>query len=133
MQKIREALTRFMMGRYGIDQYAKFLLITALICDFISLLFTSTYFLILSDIIFIYAFFRMLSKNIVKRSMENQSYIILKNWFRHIFKAAKSNVSDKEHHYYVCPHCHQIVRVPKGRGKIDITCPTCGKEFSRKS
>ncbi len=133
MQKLRESFSRFMMGRNGADAYDRFLLIIGLTADIISLFAGSAYFLIMADILLIYAIFRMLSKNIVKRSIENQSYLLLKNWVRHIFKAARSNVSDKEHHYYVCPQCHQIVRVPRHRGKIDITCPTCGKEFSRKS
>ncbi len=131
MQKLRESLIRFMYGRNGIDAYNKFLLIVGLILDLLS--FATMYFLFLSDIFFIYALFRALSKNLVKRSIENQSYLVIANWLRHLWKAKMSTMKDKEHVYYVCPQCHQIVRVPKGRGEIDITCPTCGKEFSRKS
>lgn len=132
MQKLTNWFMNFMIGRNGMDAYNKFLLIFGLVMDLISF-FGGMYFLILSDIIFLYALYRGLSKNLVKRSIENQSYLVIKNWLSHLWKAKVSNIKDKEHRYYVCPQCHQIVRVPRGHGKIDITCPTCGKEFSRKS
>jgi hypothetical protein len=132
-RKMNAWCVNFMYGRNGLDDYNKFLLIIGLIVDMLSMIFAGMFFLIFSDIIFIYVLFRAFSKNLVKRSMENQSYLYVKNWLRHKWKAAHSNAKDKEHRYYVCPQCHQIVRVPRGRGKLDITCPTCGKEFSRKS
>lgn len=132
MQNLRNAFEKFRYGRNGADAYCRFLLIVGIILDLISI-FGGMFFLILADIIFIYALFRMFSKNLVKRSIENQSYLVVVNWIRHMYKAFISNIKDKEHKYYVCPQCHQIVRVPRGHGKIDITCPTCGKEFSRKS
>ena len=49
------------------------------------------------------------------------------------FNVIKKNHQDKEHKYYLCPSCKQIVRVPKGRGKITITCPTCKNRFDKKS
>lgn len=132
MQKLSEWLLNFMNGRNGLDAFNKFLLIIGIVIDLISM-FGGLFFLILSDVFFFYILYRALSKNITKRSMENQSYLIIKNWLSHLWKASRSNARDKEHRYFVCPQCHQIVRVPRGHGKIDITCPTCGKEFSRKS
>ncbi len=32
-----------------------------------------------------------------------------------------------------CPKCGITTRVPKGKGKIRITCPKCGEIFQRKS
>ena len=41
--------------------------------------------------------------------------------------------SDAEHRIFRCPKCDQRVRVPRGRGKISITCPKCGHEFIKRS
>ena len=32
-----------------------------------------------------------------------------------------------------CPGCSQLLRVPKGNGRIEITCPRCGNVFDGKS
>jgi hypothetical protein len=132
-RKLNASFARFMYGRNGVDAYNKFLLIIGLFFDLLSFTKAGLYFLFVSDIFFLYAIFRIFSRNLVKRSLENQSYMIIANWLRHLWKASMSNAKDHEHRYFVCPQCHQIVRVPRGRGKLDITCPTCGKEFSRRS
>ena len=49
------------------------------------------------------------------------------------FCAALDRVKDRQHRYYQCPRCHQSVRVPRGKGKIAITCPKCSERFVRKS
>jgi ribosomal protein L37AE/L43A len=69
-----------------------------------------------------WAIFRMLSKNVYKRYEENRKYLrFLDRW------------KDKEHRYYDCPKCKQTVRVPRGKGKISITCPTCKEKFVKKT
>ncbi|MCD7981014.1 MAG: zinc-ribbon domain-containing protein [Clostridiales bacterium] len=35
----------------------------------------------------------------------------------------------KIYKFYMCPHCSQKVRVPKGKGRIEITCPKCRTTF----
>ena len=52
---------------------------------------------------------------------------------RRFFIATKNNLKDKNNHYYLCPNCYQVVRVPKGRGKVEIHCPKCNKVFKKKS
>lgn len=132
-RKINASMQKFMYGRNGVDAYNQFLLILGLTLDIIGMILRSTICMILCDLLLVYVFYRILSKNLVKRSMENQKYLQFKSWGRHIHQAHQSNKQDHQHHYFVCPQCHRIVRVPTGHGKITITCPTCGKEFSRKS
>jgi peptidoglycan/LPS O-acetylase OafA/YrhL len=64
------------------------------------------------------AIFRSLSRNIYKRYEENRKFLVF-------FQKLK----DKDHRYYNCPRCRQQVRVPKGKGKISITCPKCREKF----
>lgn len=132
MQKLKESFQKFMYGRYGTDPYNNFLLTVGFILYLLSMFF-GLIFLILGDALFVYVLFRMMSKNRVKRSMENQKYYAIRTTFQHYSKSLVLNIKDKQHKYYVCPQCHRLVRVPRGHGKIDITCPTCRKVFSRKS
>ncbi len=75
----------------------------------------------------------MFSKNIYKRYNENQKYLYYMKPLERYKTLLKKQKNDPEHKYFRCPSCQQLVRVPKGRGKITITCPKCKKEFDRKS
>lgn len=48
-------------------------------------------------------------------------------------KKKKAPKSDKEHKVYKCPKCKQVLRVPRGKGKILITCQNCGHKFQKKT
>ena len=120
--KLRTGLRQFMEGRYGTDKLNMAILCTGLICSVLAsilpsaavkLMFTS-----LSYIFMGIAIFRTLSRNIYKRYEENRKFLLF-------FQKAK----DKDHRYYNCPRCRQQVRVPKGKGKISITCPKCRERF----
>ena len=75
-----------------------------------------------SYIFMILAIVRSLSRNVYKRYEENRKFLLLWQQFK-----------DKDHRYYNCPRCRQQVRVPKGKGKIAITCPKCRERFIKKS
>lgn len=122
-----------MYGRYGTDQFNFFLIICALIVDFFGMIISNGIVMIVADALLVFVIFRSFSKNINKRAMENRGYLEKTAGIRRTFSAMKKNSQDKEHRYYVCPHCHQLVRVPRGRGKLTITCPSCGTQFDRKS
>ena len=49
------------------------------------------------------------------------------------FHLRRTIYKDKEHCYFKCPHCGQQLRVPRGRGKITVTCRSCGASFQEKS
>lgn len=39
----------------------------------------------------------------------------------------------KDFKFFKCPQCGHTLRVPKGKGKIKITCPNCSNRFEAKS
>ena len=125
-QKIGNGFRRFMQGRYGNDKLNTTILIVALVISLLQL-FMPNYGLRWALMLISYGFlgwaiFRMLSRNTYKRYEENRKYLRFLD-----------RLKDKDHRYFDCPRCHQAVRVPKGKGKISITCPKCKEKFIKKT
>lgn len=130
---MKEKLYRFMMGRYGSDQFNRFLMLLALVFFVISV-FGVRGFYLGGLACLIYAYFRMLSKNTYKRSLENNRYLQYEYKVKRYFSGWKRNLAQrKTHHIYRCPSCRQKIRIPRGKGKIEIRCPKCGQTFIKKS
>ena len=131
---MRERLTRFMMGRYGFDEYSKFLSVVALILLILNFFSHSGILYILALAAIVYIYYRVLSRDHSKRYRENVKYIQLKDRVTGIFRREKSYMEQrKTHHIYTCKGCGQKIRIPKGKGRIEITCPKCGYKFVKKS
>ncbi len=131
---MKEKLQRFMLGRNGVDEFANFLIIVALVLCVLDLFFNSTILHTLFIVILVYSYFRILSKNYTKRYQENQKFLQLKNNITSKFQSQKWMMQQrKTHHIYKCPTCNQKIRIPKGKGRICITCPKCKTEFTKTS
>jgi hypothetical protein len=119
-------LQRFMMGRYGNDKLNMVILGTGVIASLLSIFIRVAPFnLILSSVSYVlmaWAIFRTLSRNTYKRYQENRKYLML-----------LQRLKDREHCYFDCPRCRQQVRVPRGKGKIAISCPKCKEKFIKKT
>lgn len=130
----RMKFMRFMQGRNGVDQLSQFLNVVVIILFVISIFTKSIILDWLPMVLLVYMYFRIFSRNIPKRSMENQRFCNLRYDL-----AIQKNKKKKEweqrkiYRFFRCPMCKQRVRVPKGRGKICITCPKCRAEFIKKS
>ena len=85
-------------------------------------------------VLLVYVYFRMFSRNIQKRYEENVKYLQMKGRIVSVFQKEKRMAQDRKvNHIYKCPSCKQKIRVPRGKGKICITCPKCRTEFTKKS
>lgn len=124
--RINAGLRRFMQGRYGSDKLNTALLITGLVTCFLSMVagvgIIGLVLTVVSYVLMGIVIFRMLSRNTYQRYQENRKYLLMIERFK-----------DKEHRHYDCPRCRQPVRVPRGKGKIAITCPKCKEKFIRKT
>ena len=131
---LKMKFARFMQGRNGVDQLSQFLNIIVMILLIVAIFTKSVILDWIPFVIMGYMYFRIFSKNIPKRSMENQKFCNMRydlaikknNW-------KKEREQRKIYRFFRCPMCKQRVRVPKGRGKICITCPKCKAEFVRRS
>ena len=127
-------LRRFMAGRYGSDQLNNALLLLAIVLMVIEWVMKWNWMSMFILALFILCYFRMFSRNIQARYAENQKF--LQKWepvSRRLHNAVLRFQDRKTHRYFKCPNCHKRLRVPKGRGKITITCPHCRTQFVRKS
>lgn len=140
---VRDRMQRFMEGRYGYDHLSRFMSITALILLIVSIFVPKAWICFyIALVLIIWMYFRIFSRNTAKRYAENERFLKFTSHFRRGTRGAgSSGYADREYQreqrkkykYFKCPKCGQKVRVPRGRGKICITCPKCRAEFIRRS
>lgn len=130
-------LQKVMAGRYGVDQLARALTTGALITLVLSILFQgwlSILFWLLTIVVLVWSYIRMFSRNVAKREQENNNYLTLRYQLTRKFTGFRQRLKQKKfYRFYKCPNCRVTTRVPKGKGKVRITCPKCGESFVRKS
>ena len=134
VMNLKEKLYRFMAGRYGADQLSRFLSIAALVLIVVNLFARSLLLWLLGLLLLVFAYVRMLSKNHEKRRQENDRYLRLK--YRLTGGVRNWNDRRKQRRDYVffrCPSCRAMLRVPRGKGRIRVTCRKCGNAFERKT
>ena len=130
---IRRKLQQFMIGRAGGDQFSLALLGCSIVFILLSSLLGLRFFYWLYLICICYALFRVLSRNVSKRRAENAKFLALIRPMKRRASSLRNQMKDKEHRYFRCPNCKQQMRVPKGKGRIQVTCRNCGVTFEEKS
>lgn len=132
-----------MRGRYGTDNLNRFLLIVAFVLIIIDMFLRWRLLHLLTVVLLIYIYCRMFSRNINARYRENQKFLQFAARFRKGrsgggygsyggYSGGAGKTKDKTHKILRCPGCGEKLRVPKGAGKINISCPHCGTKFVKK-
>jgi len=125
---------KFMLGRYGGDQLSMTLLIFSIIATVIGDLLRMQILVFIGYIPLGISIYRMLSKDIAKRRMENYKFsILISPAYSWLMKSVDRIKGSKTYKYYDCPNCKTKLRVPKGKGKIVITCPKCKTELRKRT
>ena len=126
MGKFKNKLRQFMAGRYGTDKLNTCILVLGVIVSIVAAILRNPWltlvFATLSYVLMFWAIFRTFSRNTYKRYQENRKFLMLLD-----------RIKDRKHRYNSCPRCRQPVRVPRGKGKIAITCPKCKEKFIKKT
>lgn len=122
MNKWQRKLQEFFQGRNGLDELGKFLLIASLIVYIIGCFLQSGYIISLGWVGMIYVLYRVFSKQVMNRREENLVYT------RYVKLWKLRYESRKESKIFMCKSCGRYVRVPKGKGKVSVTCPVCGNK-----
>lgn len=123
-----------MSGRYGVDDFSKALLYATLALCLVSLFTRNRILNLLLTAGLVFIYYRMFSKNYSRRYQENLWYLRQKDKVMHFFQRQNSLAQQrKTHRIYTCPQCRQKIRIPKGHGKVQITCPQCKTAFIKRS
>lgn len=131
---MKERMQRFMAGRYGNDQLNQFIFIVAIISMVLEIITRQSLFYTLTLVLLILAYVRVFSRNINRRYEENMKFLQKKDAILNKFRKQKYYAAQRRNfHIYTCPQCKQKIRIPKGKGKISITCPKCRTSFIKKS
>lgn len=130
---IRRSLARFMAGRYGGDQLNLFLIVLYLVLYVVFLFTRLLVFELLGTVVLVFTLFRTLSRNLERRRAENNRFLQIVRPIWRKWAAFRARAHDKEHRYFKCPNCGQLMRVPKGKGRITVHCRACGAAFEEKS
>ena len=126
LAKLTAGFRSFMVGRYGTDRLNMAILGVGLVASLLSVIIRfaplNLVFFVLSYSMMFWAIFRTLSRKTYQRYQENRKFLSM-----------VGRLKDRQHRYFDCPKCRQMVRVPRGKGKISITCPRCREKFVKKT
>lgn len=126
-QKFRDRISASMAGRYGPDELSRILSITAFIILLLSCVETLRFLYIPAIALWIWSCARSLSRNTQKRRQELDAFLSARALRKRKWSERKT------HRFYRCPNCKGTLRVPRGKGKIKITCPTCRHQIVKKT
>lgn len=130
---IRNRLQRMMIGRNGADHLALTVFTLSLILQVVQSFVGGGLLYLLSLVLLLYSFFRMFSRKVDKRRAENARFLAAVRPLRRRFSTLRARAKDRDHRYFRCPNCKQQMRVPRGKGRIRVTCRACGASFEQKS
>lgn len=136
-------------GRYGFDQLSRALSFLGLGLMLVRMFITPTsaawtVLNVASLMCIVLVLLRMFSKNFEARSKENawfmRFWLKLTAFFKQgsgaRAKVVRHNPTFEErrkYKYFSCTQCAQKLRVPRGKGKLMVTCTRCGNKFGIKS
>lgn len=134
MKQLAQKLQQFMVGRYGNDEFTLFLSIAGLILGLLANFKYLGFLYYIGAILIFFGLFRTLSKNYNARRKELNRYLLWSAKPKAEIKLLINRIQEREtHKYFKCKKCKAVLRVPKGRGKIEITCPKCSAKVIKKT
>ena len=134
---MRNFLRGLMYGRYGHDQLNLFLMVLcladAIACVLVKRPLAERILSVAGYLLFMYVIYRGLSRNYHRRRAENDRFLAITGPVTRAFRQKHAQTMDRDHRYFRCPSCGQLLRVPRGKGKISISCRNCGASFEKKT
>lgn len=126
-------LRKLMYGRYGSDQLSVFLLLLYVLLILLSGLPHMQVLSWVALVVLLWDLYRMFSRRMDRRRAENAKFLELTGPAIRWFRMRRTIHRDKDHRYFKCPNCGQYLRVPRGKGRITVSCRNCGASFEQRS
>lgn len=134
LNKLKTEFMRFMVGRAGADQLGLAMLITALILNLLDSFLRTGILSLIGIVLYVLCFVRMFSRNVVKRRAENSKYLVWYSKAKKLVLRYWTRLKNcREYKYFSCPQCKASIRMKRGLGEKEITCPGCKHVFKQKS
>ena len=133
-QDWQRKVAEWMRGRQGPDDLAIFCTNLAFVIVIVNLFARVSLLGWIALALIVYAVFRLQSKNLSARARENEKFLVALGPARRWVQNPKAAIEEtKKYKHVKCADCGQKVRVPRGKGKLRVTCPKCKKKFEVKS
>lgn len=131
-ERLKYKTAAFMYGRYGNDALTKFLMIVSLVLLVLSWIPKLWFLYLLSLTIMTLSLLRSLSRKFDKRRRELAFYLKIQKPIANFFKLQRNKWRDRKTHvYFRCKKCKAVLRVPKGKGSIIVTCTRCKERIEK--
>ncbi len=139
---MRNRFIRFMAGRYGTDQLNRTLSFVSIAFAVLALIAGLVFpkspvgavLWVIALALVAVVYYRAFSRDFNRRRDENSRYLRLKYKASSFFKLRHERWTQRKYYkFFTCPSCKTTLRVPKGKGKINIVCRKCGFSFRGKS
>ena len=130
----RNYIRKLMIGRYGQDHLNAAMVLLSLAFFILASLIGIGLMLSVSYLLIALSLFRMLSRNISRRRAENDKFI--RYWWpirTTLVNKLRAFKQRKTHKFIKCLGCRYRLRIPKRKGKLQITCPKCGERFLKRT
>lgn len=131
--------SRMFIGRCGFDELSRFLMFSAPFPLFLSMIlrriaggYISMFLFAISMVLFIWSVWRAFSSQLYNRKCENEHFLS-SSLYSSVSGAAVRLSQTREYKFFRCRNCRTWLRVPRGKGKIQISCPKCGNSFVTKT
>ena len=130
LDNLKYRISCWMQGRYGHDELNNGLFIAFFVLWIVSLITKKSFFYTIGLLLLVYSIYRSLSRDHMKRSRERLWFLKQVDKAKRYPKQLRQRWDQrKTHKFYRCKQCGVMIRVPKGKGQIEITCPKCGHKF----
>lgn len=127
LNKLKWKFTRFMYGRYGVDQLYKASVLLFIVLQVLQVFVQNFFLNVLIFALIFWTFYRVFSKNIYARQKENQIFLKFTRAIKSKGKLFVRRLKDIDsYRYRKCSACNTTLRLPKKRGKHKARCPKCG-------
>ena len=134
LQRARDGLRKFMIGRRGADELSFALLVLGVILSMLSSVFRLGILYLLGMAAYFMSVFRMFSRNIEKRYAENSRFLSAWKGCTSVVRQFVNRMKNmRKYKYFKCPECHSRLRLPRKVGEVTVTCGKCHHAFRKKA